>query len=90
MPFNLDEIRELASTLRDVCVGLVALAYPDSRPSTGFNFSKQRSSTASQGEDTRLWMHLFKVDTHTPTLTFTFRLSKLFTVIKPLISFCSS
>ena len=61
MPFNLAEIRELASTLRDICVGLVELAYPDSRPSTAFNFSKQRSSTVTRGEDTRLWMHLFKV-----------------------------
>ena len=63
MPFSLAEIRELASTLRDICVGLVELAYPDSRPSAAFNFSKQRS-TATRGEDTRLWMHLFKVDTH--------------------------
>jgi len=63
MPFSLAEIRELASTLRDICVGLVELAYPDSRPSAAFNFSKQRS-TATRGEDTRLWMHLFKSAVH--------------------------
>ena len=62
MPFSLSEIRELASTLRDVCVGLVELAYPDCRPSTAFNFSKQSSSAVNCREDTRLWMHLFKVD----------------------------
>lgn len=60
MPFNLSEVVELASILRDVCLGLVELAYPDTRPSASFNFVKTRTS-AGNSEDTRLWMHLFKV-----------------------------
>lgn len=59
MPFNLNEVVELASILRDVCLGLVELAYPDARPSTSFNFVKAR--TGNTEEDTRYWMHLFKV-----------------------------
>ena len=61
MPFSLNEVVELASILRDVCLGLVELAYPDTRPSTSFNFIKTRTSTGNTQEDTRLWMHLFKV-----------------------------
>jgi ubiquitin-protein ligase E3 C len=62
MPFSLTEVVELASILRDVCLGLVELAYPDTRPSTSFNFVKTRTtSTGNTQEDTRLWMHLFKV-----------------------------
>ena len=61
MPFSLNEMVELASILRDVCLGLVELAYPDTRPSTSFNFIKTRTSTGNTQEDTRLWMHLFKV-----------------------------
>ncbi|XP_057365077.1 ubiquitin-protein ligase E3C-like [Daphnia carinata] len=60
MPFKLYEVVELASTLRDVCLGLVELAYPDTRPSTSFNFIKTRTSTGNSEEDTRIWMHLFK------------------------------
>ncbi|XP_046457732.1 ubiquitin-protein ligase E3C-like isoform X1 [Daphnia pulex] len=61
MPFSLTEVVELASILRDVCLGLVELAYPDTRPSTSFNFVKTRTtSTGNTQEDTRLWMHLFK------------------------------
>ena len=59
MPFSLNEVVELASILRDVCLGLVELAYPDTRPSTSFNFVKTR--TGNTEEDTRYWMHLFKV-----------------------------
>lgn len=60
MPFNLSEVVELASMLRDVCLGLVELAYPDTRPNTSFSLAKARNSS-SDNEDTRLWMHLFKV-----------------------------
>ena len=60
MPFTLPEIVDLASTLRDVCLGLVEVAYPDSRPNTAFNFSRNRTAAVNE-EETRLWMHLFKV-----------------------------
>jgi ubiquitin-protein ligase E3 C len=64
MPFTLEQVVEFASILRDVCLGLVELAYPETRPNAAvFSFAKaSRSSTEnSSPEDTRLWMHLFKV-----------------------------
>lgn len=63
MPFTLEQVVEFASILRDVCLGLVELAYPETRPNAAvFSFAKaSRSSTEnSSPEDTRLWMHLFK------------------------------
>lgn len=62
MPFTLSEVAELASVLRDVCLGLVELAYPETRSNASFTFSKARPTAAGSGDqDTRLWMHLFKV-----------------------------
>lgn len=61
MPFSLSEMIELASILRDVCLGLVELAYPDSRPTASFSLAKAKIPGNNAEEDTRLWMHLFKV-----------------------------
>ena len=65
MPFTLSEVVDLASILRDVCIGLVELAYPDTRPNTSsFSFASGKSRAGSSGPsagETRLWMHLFKV-----------------------------
>ena len=63
MPFTLNEVAELASILRDVCIGLVELAYPDTRPSAWVNASKAARdppTDSRQQQDVRLWMHLFK------------------------------
>lgn len=64
MPFTLSEVVDLASILRDVCIGLVELAYPDTRPNTSsFSFASGKSRAGSSGPsagETRLWMHLFK------------------------------
>jgi ubiquitin-protein ligase E3 C len=62
MPFKLSEVVDLASNLRDVCIGLVELAYPDTRPpGSSFSFTKTRTThTVANEEETRLWMHLFK------------------------------
>ena len=66
MPFTLPEMVELASILRDVCLGLVELAYPETRAPTAFTFTKTRpiasASSSSSSQETKLWMHLFKVN----------------------------
>lgn len=63
MPFTLSEVAELASVLRDVCLGLVELAYPETRTNASFSFTSKSRLTPSSNADqeTRLWMHLFKV-----------------------------
>ncbi|PSN48070.1 hypothetical protein C0J52_03451 [Blattella germanica] len=65
MPFLLSALVPLSLTLKEVCLGLVELAFPDSRPSvrddyrTAVHGREQPSSVSSQ--ETQMWAHLFKV-----------------------------
>ncbi|KAJ9576987.1 hypothetical protein L9F63_006424 [Diploptera punctata] len=65
MPFPLSALVPLSLTLKEVCLGLVELAFPDSRPSvrddyrTAVHGREQPSTVSSQ--DTQMWSHLFKV-----------------------------
>ena len=63
MPFTLSEMAELASVLRDVCLRLVELAYPEKRSNASFSFTSESRPTSSSNsdQDTRIWMHLYKV-----------------------------
>lgn len=65
VPFNLPELVPLSLTLKEVCLGLVELAFPDSRPSVRDEYRlavhgrEQHSAVRSQ--ETQMWAHLFKV-----------------------------
>jgi ubiquitin-protein ligase E3 C len=65
MPFTLAELVPLSLTLKEVCLGLVELAFPDSRPSVRDDYrtvvhGQEQLSNASNRE-TQMWSHLFKV-----------------------------
>lgn len=49
-PFSVDELVKMSASLRDVCVGLVELAHPDTR-----------MSAITDTSYTSLWAHCFKV-----------------------------
>jgi len=65
MPFPLSALVPLSLTLKEVCLGLVELAFPDSRPSVRDDYRSavhgrdQPSAVSSQ--ETQMWSHLFKV-----------------------------
>ncbi|GBP11040.1 Ubiquitin-protein ligase E3C [Eumeta japonica] len=67
--FRFDELGALCRTLRQVCLGLVELAYPETRPCLKDRFrvtvnDEQPSSTNVTVENhTPAWSHLFKVCT---------------------------
>lgn len=65
MPFHLSALVPLSLTLKEVCLGLVELAFPDSRPSIRSDYhsavhGRERHSTVSN-QETQMWAHLFKV-----------------------------
>lgn len=49
-PFSVDELVKMSASLRDVCVGLVELAHPDTR-----------MSAVTDTSYTSMWAHCFKV-----------------------------
>ena len=62
MPFSLSELIGMSLKLKEVSLGLVELAFPDSRPSV----KDQYKSAVHPDEDdvpsnTVMWAHLFKV-----------------------------
>jgi ubiquitin-protein ligase E3 C len=65
MPFPISALVPLSLTLKEVCLGLVELAFPDSRPSvrddyrTAVHGREQPSNVSNQ--ETQMWAHLFKV-----------------------------
>ncbi|XP_063238622.1 ubiquitin-protein ligase E3C isoform X2 [Bacillus rossius redtenbacheri] len=62
MPFHVRELVPLSLTLKEVCLGLVELAYPDSRPSVRDDYRTALHGRDQRGsQDTQLWSHLFKV-----------------------------
>lgn len=63
MPFALSELVGMSLKLKEVSLGLVELAFPDSRPSV----KDQYKSAVHPDEDivpsnTAMWAHLFKVN----------------------------
>ncbi|XP_069702572.1 ubiquitin-protein ligase E3C isoform X1 [Periplaneta americana] len=65
MPFPLSALVPLSLTLKEVCLGLVELAFPDSRPSVRDDYrtavhGRDRPSSVSS-QETQMWAHLFKV-----------------------------
>lgn len=64
MPFTTSELVVLSSHLKGVCLGLVELAFPDTRPTVRDDYKNAVLGPASavQGRhDTQIWTHLFKV-----------------------------
>ncbi|KAF7992978.1 hypothetical protein HCN44_005759 [Aphidius gifuensis] len=66
MPFTMTELIPLTNYLKSVCLGLVELAYPDSRPTVRDDYKKAvlGKTIIADDEDnkknTQMWVHLFK------------------------------
>jgi ubiquitin-protein ligase E3 C len=68
MPFTLQELASMGLTLRDVCIGLVELAYHDTRPSIREEYhnalksvdQNNQNTTDDQKDVMRHWNKLFK------------------------------
>ncbi|XP_067007893.2 ubiquitin-protein ligase E3C [Anabrus simplex] len=65
MPFALSDLVPLSLTLKEVCLGLVELAFPDSRPSVRDDYRAavhgRDLPPAVNPQETQMWAHLFKV-----------------------------
>lgn len=61
MPFGLSEFVSMSLMLRDAALGLVELAYPESRPSMPEDYQSvlKTSATANKALDTKIWSHVF-------------------------------
>lgn len=65
MPFSLGELVNMSQHLRDISLGLVELAFPDSRPAIREDYrlavdSVKKEKMAEAEEDVRVWSHLFR------------------------------
>ncbi|KAI1289304.1 Ubiquitin-protein ligase E3C [Halotydeus destructor] len=66
MPFTLDELRSMTLTLRDVCIGLVTLAYHDTKLGVRDEYKEAMRSVRDQHSDedednsVKVWKKLFK------------------------------
>ena len=70
MPFSLSELVPISLALRDACLGIIELAYPDTRPILAEQYRKvfksigltdHRLSASDLDQQTQTWAHLFKV-----------------------------
>ncbi|KAJ8686743.1 hypothetical protein QAD02_022537 [Eretmocerus hayati] len=65
MPFTTSDLVVLSSHLKGVSLGLVELAFPDTRPSVRDDYKNAvlgpSSSTPVTPQNTQMWAHLFKV-----------------------------
>lgn len=64
MPFTLAEIIPVSTTLKDISLGLVDLAFPETRSTFHENYSavlKFKSSQADDQFNKTMWPHLLKV-----------------------------
>lgn len=64
MPFTTSELVLVSSQLKGVCLGLVELAFPDTRPSVRDDYKnavRGPSYSIQNHQDTQMWTHLFKV-----------------------------
>ena len=66
MPFSLHEMAHVSSVLKELCVGLVELAYPDSSPDFKVNVWHDITPRFRNDQATHsMWPRLFKVS-YTP------------------------
>lgn len=63
MPFSLPTLVAMTMKLKEVSLGLVELAFPDSRPSVKDQYRSAVGLDYSVNADTVMWSHLFKVST---------------------------
>ncbi|KYN18133.1 PREDICTED: ubiquitin-protein ligase E3C [Trachymyrmex cornetzi] len=64
MPFTIAELAVLSGHLKGVCLGLVELAFPDTRPTVRDDYKNAvlgPTSAVQCRHDTQIWTHLFKV-----------------------------
>lgn len=67
MPFTLEELITISLRLKEVSLGLVELAFPESRPSvredyrTAVTTLHEHPIISPTAQDTQMWAHLFKV-----------------------------
>lgn len=68
MPFTLEELVTISLRLKEVSLGLVELAFPESRPSVREDYRTAVSTLhdhplfSPTARDTQMWAHLFKVN----------------------------
>ena len=66
MPFSLPELVSMSLSLRDIALGLVELAFPESRPRVRDDYRQAVNSVRNTPEESRdvrdiiIWTHLFK------------------------------
>ncbi|KYM98999.1 PREDICTED: ubiquitin-protein ligase E3C [Cyphomyrmex costatus] len=64
MPFTIAELAVMSGHLKGVCLGLVELAFPDTRPTVRDDYRNAvlgLTSAIQCRHDTQIWTHLFKV-----------------------------
>lgn len=66
MPFTLNEIVHVSSMLKDISLGLVDLAFPETRSSINDHYKaaltfSYKSNTAANAVNKAMWPHLMKV-----------------------------
>ncbi|KAL6424110.1 hypothetical protein ACFW04_009767 [Cataglyphis niger] len=64
MPFTIAELVVISAHLKGVCLGLVELAFPDTRPTVRDDYKNAvlgPTSGVQCRHDTQIWPHLFKV-----------------------------
>lgn len=68
MPFTIAELVVISGHLKGVCLGLVELAFPDTRPTVRDDYKNAvlgPTSAVQCRHDTQIWTHLFKVSHNT-------------------------
>ncbi|XP_063962252.1 ubiquitin-protein ligase E3C-like [Lytechinus pictus] len=71
MPFSRDELVQMSMALRNTCLGMVELAYPETTPSVTSDYSlamasigvRQRVDPKKAEKVMATWLHVFKVTT---------------------------
>lgn len=70
MPFDLAEVMQMVIALRDVCLGIIELAYPDAKPTVNDDYRQalktvgvkaKQTNSRDIDRQTRQWEYLFKV-----------------------------
>ena len=72
MPFSLEELVHMSLALRNACLGMVELAYPESTPTVTSDYSlamasigvRQRVDPKKAEKVMAMWLHVFKVTSH--------------------------
>lgn len=82
MPFMLNELRAMTLIMRDVCVGLIELAYHDTKLGVRSEYKQAlksvRDDTSNSDESSiRVWLKLFKNSVHVRIFALLSKCSKL-------------